>query len=146
MEPPGASDLHRGLIKASSDVGSSDGHDFLQFQQSGSTVWITIVIFIERLASRLIDTVGSSSNGRRKSINVITGRSRSDGHDALDLSLTLATHLDGWILIARTTIVVRSGPPTFLISIRWQTEDEQEPRSWCDRGSFEVKSRPRSSP
>ena len=48
---------------------------------------------------------GSSSIGRRKSINVIAGRSRSEGQDALDLSLTLATHLDGWIRIARTTIV-----------------------------------------
>ena len=105
VELPGASDLHRGLIKASSDVASSDGRDSSRFRQSESTARIAIVIFIKRLASRLIGTVGSSSNGRRKSINVIVGRSRSDGHDALDLSLTLATHLDGSILIARTTIV-----------------------------------------
>ena len=32
---------------------------------------------------------------------MIAGRSRSDGHDAHNLSLTLATHLDGWILIER---------------------------------------------
>ena len=48
---------------------------------------------------------GSSSNGRQKSINMIAGWSRSEGQDALNLALTLATHLDGWICIARTTIV-----------------------------------------
>ena len=46
------------------DVASSDGHDFLQFQQSGSTAWIAIVIFIEQLAARLISTVGFPSDGR----------------------------------------------------------------------------------
>ena len=92
-------DMWTGLIKDSSDVASSDDNDFLRFKQSGSTVWIAIVIFIEQLASRLIGTVGPSSNGRRKSINLIARRSRSDGHDALDLSLTLAKLPERWILI-----------------------------------------------
>ena len=81
--------------------GSSDGHDFSRFRRSGSTVWIAIVIFIERLASRLIGTVGSSSNGRQKSSTLIAGRSRSDGHDAIDLSLTLAKLPERSILIQR---------------------------------------------
>ena len=65
---------HRDLIKASSDLASLDGRDFLRFRQSGSTAWIAIVIFIERLASRLVGTIESSSNGQRKSINAIAIR------------------------------------------------------------------------
>ena len=92
---PGASDLHRGLITTSSDVASSDGRDLLRFRQLGSTAWIAIVIFIEWMASRLVGTVGSSSNGQRKSIKVIAGRSRSDGHDAL---ITCIYNLNSYLI------------------------------------------------
>ena len=40
MEAPGASDLHRDLITASSDMASSDGRDLSLFRQYGSTAWI----------------------------------------------------------------------------------------------------------
>ena len=42
MEPLGASDRHRGLIKDSSDMAHRVVCDFLLFRRSGSTVWIAI--------------------------------------------------------------------------------------------------------
>ena len=122
-------------------MASSDGHDFLQFRQSGSTVWIAIVIFIKWLASRLIGTVRSSSNGQRKIINLIAVRSRSDDHDALDLSLTLEKLPERWILIERMTTVVKPdraiGPPTLPNQIRRQrsiVSQDRGSRSRFDRG------------
>ena len=65
-------------------------------------------IFIERLAARLISTLGSPSDGRGQ-----------------------------WIII-----VILGPPKTHLISIGWQTEVQQEPRSWCDRIPIVVRSYP----
>ena len=104
----------------------------------------TIVIFIERMAPWVLGTFRSPSDGWQKSINVIAGRSRSDGHDALDLSLTLATHLDDWILIERAaswgTLCAIVHSPKAIGWQRLKLNHDHGSRSRFDRGPIAPRS------